>query len=100
ELPDWRITCFFSGAAYRGKGVAGVALDGALREIAKLGGGRVEGYPEDTDGRKVSGSFLVNGALAMFEKRGFERTRQIGKHKWVVERAVEGARGVKSKETT
>lgn len=87
-IPDWRITCFFSGKGYRGKGVANIALDGALQEIAQLGGGRVEGYPEDTEGRKVSGSFLFNGALSMFEQQGFERTRLIGKHKWVVTRTV------------
>jgi GNAT superfamily N-acetyltransferase len=38
-LPDWRITCFFVDKSYRGKGVASLALEGALREIARLGGG-------------------------------------------------------------
>ncbi|NJO32563.1 MAG: GNAT family N-acetyltransferase [Rhodospirillales bacterium] len=99
DLPDWRITCFFSGSGYRGQGVAGAGLDGALREIARLGGGRVEGYPEDTAGRKVSGSFLFNGALAMFERRHFERKRQIGKHKWVVQRTVEAALKLKPEDT-
>lgn len=51
-LPDWRITCFFSGKGYRGKGVASAALEGALKQIEGLGGGRIEGYPEDTEGRK------------------------------------------------
>lgn len=87
-LPDWRITCFFSGKGYRGKGVASAALAGALEQIEKLGGGRVEGYPEDTEGRKVSGSFLINGALSTFERQGFARLRPIGKHKWVVTRTV------------
>lgn len=87
-LPDWRITCFFSSKGYRGKGVAAAALKGAVQEIARLGGGTVEGYPEDTDGRSVSGSFLFNGALSMFEREGFERGRLIGKNKWVVSRTV------------
>ncbi len=87
-LPDWRITCFFSGKGHRGKGVAQSALQGALAEIARLGGGTVEGFPEDITGRKVSTSFLFNGTLAMFEAQGFARTRQIGKHKWVVSRRV------------
>jgi hypothetical protein len=59
-----------------------------VQEIARLGGGTVEGYPEDTDGRSVSGSFLFNGALSMFEREGFERGRLIGKNKWVVSRTV------------
>ena len=88
DLPDWRITCFFVGKGHRGKGVAEAALTGALREIARLGGGVVESYPEDAEGRKVSASFLHNGTLALFERKGFERTRQIGKSRWVVRKKV------------
>ena len=88
EPPDWRITCFFSGRGARGRGVAATALAGALEQIAALGGGVVEGYPEDAAGRKVSGSFLFHGTLAMFESQGFERERKIGKHRWVVAKAV------------
>jgi len=88
RLPDWRITCFFVDREYRGKGVAVIALEGALNEIARLGGGTVESYPEDVAGRSVSGSFLYNGTLAMFESQGFQRTRQLGKNHWVVARVV------------
>ena len=83
-LPDWRITCFFSGKGHRGTGVASVALEGAVAQIRKLGGGRIEGYPDDIEGRKASPAFLFNGALSTFERLGFERSRKIGKHKWVV----------------
>jgi GNAT superfamily N-acetyltransferase len=87
-LPDWRITCFFVDRAYRGKGVAAAALQGALEEIARLGGGTVESYPEDVDGRAVAGAFLHNATVALFERHGFERTRRIGKHHWVVARKI------------
>jgi hypothetical protein len=40
------------------------------------------------DGRSVSGSFLPNGTLALFERHGFERTRRIGKTRWVVRKTV------------
>ena len=86
--PDWRITCFFVDKAYRGQGVASTALAGALDLIAGLGGGSVESYPEDVDGRSVSASFLHNSRLAMFEHQGFERLAQLGKHHWVVSRTV------------
>lgn len=88
-LPDWRITCFFVGKGYRKKGVASAALAGAIAQIKTLGGGRVEGYPEDIKGRKASSAFLFNGALSMFERHGFERTRKIGKHKWVANKIIE-----------
>jgi GNAT superfamily N-acetyltransferase len=87
-LPDWRITCFFAGKGHRGKGVASTALQGAVEQIRQLGGGLVEGYPEDIEGRKAPPAFLFNGALSTFENQGFERSRLIGKHKWVVTRRV------------
>lgn len=90
ELPDWRITCFFVDREYRGKGVASVALRGAIEEIARLGGGLVESYPEDVEGRKTSRSFLYNATLATFERQGFVRNRRLGMHHWVVTKRVEG----------
>jgi GNAT superfamily N-acetyltransferase len=77
--PDWRITCFFVDKAYRGQGVSSAALAGALVEIARLGGGAVESYPEDVTDRTVSASFLYNSRLKMFENQGFARVRRLGK---------------------
>ena len=86
--PDWRITCFFVDRDYRHKGIASAALEGALQEIARRGGGTVESYPEDAEGRSVSSSFLNNATLSMFERHGFKRTRRLGKDHWVVARRV------------
>ncbi|MCC3377425.1 GNAT family N-acetyltransferase [Cohnella sp. REN36] len=88
-LPDWRITCFFVDRAYRGRGIASLALEGALREIARLGGGIVESYPEDVEGRSVSGSFLYNGTLSVLERQGFQRVRRLGTNHWVVAKTVD-----------
>jgi GNAT superfamily N-acetyltransferase len=85
---DWRITCFFVDRERRGKGVASRALGGALEQIALLGGGTVESFPELVDARSVSGSFLHNGTVSLFERHGFERASQIGKHHWVVRKVV------------
>ena len=75
------------------KRVASTALEGALDEIARLGGGTVESYPEDTEGRSTSGSFLHNGTVSMFESLGFERARRLGKHHWVVTEVVNSRPG-------
>ena len=91
DLPDWRITCFFVDRDYRRKGVASAALKGALQEIRRLGGGTVESYPEDVEGRSVSGSFLYNATVSMFEQQGFRRVRRLGKNHWVVTRRVRKA---------
>jgi hypothetical protein len=90
-LPDWRITCFFTGKGWRKRGVAHAALGGALAGIARSGGGTVEGYPEETDDRAVSGSFLHTGPMAVFEDHGFARIRPISPHRWVVSRSVDPA---------
>ena len=90
SLPDWRITCFYVGKGYRKRGVANLALDGALKEITRLGGGVVEAYPEDVEARKTSSSFLHGGTLKMFEREGFKRVRRLGMHHWVVRRVVVG----------
>jgi GNAT superfamily N-acetyltransferase len=90
-LPDWRITCFFVSRRHRGKGVAAAALDGALAEIARLGGGLVESYPDDVEDTKLVSGFGHNATVAMFERRGFARQRQIAKHRWVVVRRIAAA---------
>lgn len=87
-LPGWRITCFFVDRKARGRGIADRALAGALALMAARGGGTVEAYPEDVAGRSTSSSFLHGGTVAMFERHGFARVRPIGKHHWVVRRAL------------
>jgi GNAT superfamily N-acetyltransferase len=89
ELPDWRIACNFVGKGRRRKGVATAGLAGALELIAGLGGGTVEGYPEDAG--SVPAGFLFNGALSTYEQLGFVRDRKIGKHRWVMRKVVEPA---------
>jgi hypothetical protein len=84
--PDWRIACCYAGRGHWCRGVAGAALAGALDLIAGLGGGIVEGYPEDAG--SVPAGFLFNGALSTYEKLGFIPDRKIGKHRWVVTRQV------------
>ena len=86
--PDYRITCFFVHRNYRRKGVAAAALRGALDLIAKAGDGVVEGYPQDTLGKKISASFLYNGTRSLFEQAGFSYERSKGKSHCVMRRIV------------
>src|SRR4051794_24918608 len=81
--PDYRVTCIFVDRRYRRRGVAALALRGALDLIAQSGGGLVEGYPHDMskqpEGKKMSSSFLYNGTRRMYEEAGFtfERTKGL-----------------------
>ncbi len=65
--PDWRITCFYVDKRHRGQGIARVALEGALDQIAQAGGGLVEAIPEVTTGREAPGRFLFSATVELFE---------------------------------
>ncbi|MDQ2836794.1 MAG: hypothetical protein M3Y42_04350 [Actinomycetota bacterium] len=77
-LPDYRITCFFVDREYRRRGVAAVALAGALELIAGAGGRVVESYPQENPGKTVTASFLYNVTRPMFEEAGFRYLRPEG----------------------
>jgi GNAT superfamily N-acetyltransferase len=88
-LPDWRITCFYVDKKHRGEGIARAALEGALDQIARAGGGLVEAIPEATAGREAPGRFLFSATVELFEQYGFSRDRQVGKHAWILSRKID-----------
>ena len=90
DLPDWRIGCLFTGRGHRRRGVARAAVTGALQEIRRAGGGLVEAYPEQVEGRKPQqGAYLHTGPEDLFADLGFERDRRIAKWRWVMRRHVD-----------
>lgn len=87
----WRIACIFVDKRHRGRGIARVALAGALAQIAAAGGGPVEAISETTAGREAQGRFLFSATVELFEELGFGRRRQVGKHAWIVTREIDPA---------
>ena len=85
----WRIACVFVDKRHRGRGIARMALEGAIGQIADAGGGRVEAISETTRGREAQGRFLFSATVELFEDLGFTRVRQVGKHAWIVSRTVD-----------
>jgi hypothetical protein len=89
ELPDWRIGCVFTGGKHRRQGVARAGLAAALRAIRAAGGGVVEAYPEQLDGRGPQrGAYLHTGPESLFTELGFVRDRRIAKWRWVMRLTV------------
>jgi hypothetical protein len=85
DLPDWRIGCIFTDSGLRGQGVARVAVSAVLDAIRESGGGLVEAYPEQVEGRVAQrGAYLHTGPETLFEEFGFIRDRQIAKWRWVM----------------
>jgi GNAT superfamily N-acetyltransferase len=89
--PDWRITCIFVDKKHRGQGIARAALQGALDQIASLGGGLVEAISEATAGREAQGRFLFSATVELFDQNDFTRVRQVGKHAWIVSKVIQAA---------
>jgi GNAT superfamily N-acetyltransferase len=87
-LPDWRIACIFVDRKHRGHGIARLALEGGLDQIARAGGGLVEAISEVTAGRSAQGRFLFSATVELFEDFGFVRVRQVGKWAWIVNGVV------------
>ena len=92
DLPDWRIGCVFAGRGHRRQGVVRAAVTAALSAISEAGGGVVEAYPEQMQGRAPQrGAYLHTGPEALFEELGFVRDRRIAKWRWVVRRTLASA---------
>ena len=87
--PDYRITCLFVDKRYRRSGVSEVALQGVLDLVAAAGGGVVEGYPHDNEGKKKS--VLYSGTRALFERAGFRYDRPKGAQNCVMTTTVDPA---------
>jgi GNAT superfamily N-acetyltransferase len=60
---DWRIQCFYVDRRHRGQGVARAALEGAVEQIAGLGGGPVETISGVSTGRRAHGRFLFSATV-------------------------------------
>ena len=90
DLPDWRIGCRFTGSRHRRAGVARAAVTAALAAIREVGGGLVEAYPEQVEGREPQrGAYFHTGPATLFEELGFERDRRIAKWRWVMRLRVQ-----------
>jgi hypothetical protein len=50
--------------------------------------GVVEAYPHDTEGKKVSASFLYNGTRSLFERADFTYVRAKGKKNCVMRTVI------------
>jgi hypothetical protein len=93
DLPDWRVGCVFTGSRHRGNGVARAGLAGVLHAIGEAGGGTVEAYPEQLEGRGPQrGAYLHTGPETLFEEFGFARDRRIAKWRWVMRTTVANGR--------
>ncbi len=85
RAPRLAIGCIFTGKGHRGQGVARAAVSAVLDAIREAGGGLVEAYPEQVEGREPQrGAYFHTGPESLFVELGFARDRQIAKWRWVM----------------
>ncbi|MET8336086.1 GNAT family N-acetyltransferase [Streptosporangium canum] len=73
----WAVTCFFTRAGYRRRGVSGALAHAAVEFARKAGARALEGYPMLTsEGRDVPWGELHVGSRSIFVEAGF---REIAK---------------------
>jgi GNAT superfamily N-acetyltransferase len=87
--PTWRITCLFVTKNHRDQGLSGKALDAALDEIAKAGGGIVEVFVLKNPKRE---KIEFTGSVEMYQRRGFSYVAPIGSTTHLLRRNVEATR--------
>ena len=71
ERPVWSIVCFVVGRKARGQGVASVLLNAAVDYAREHGATLLEGYPVETDGKRIPSANVYKGTVGMFERAGF-----------------------------
>ena len=95
DRPVWAVVCFVVSKAARGQGVGGALLEAAAQYAREHGATLLEGYPIETEGKRVSSASAYNGTRGMFERAGFEvvttrRAAPNARPRHVVRRALEG----------
>jgi len=72
EEPVWSVPCFFIHKNYRGTGVSGEMLRGAIMYADKNGSKILEGYPVIPVKGRIPNAFAWFGIYKTFRKAGFE----------------------------
>ena len=72
ERPVWSIVCFVVGRSFRGQGVASALLAAAVDYARQHGATLLEGYPVETDGKRILAADAYKGTVGMFERAGFK----------------------------
>jgi GNAT superfamily N-acetyltransferase len=74
----WSVPCFFIHRGHRGDGIATALLRNAIKYARGRRAKALEGYPVDPHGVRKPNADLFTGTVSLFEKAGFEKTRDAG----------------------
>jgi GNAT superfamily N-acetyltransferase len=81
----WAVTCVFTRAGLRGRGVAHALVSGAVDHARRRGARALEGYPLLTEpGERIAWDEIHVGARGFFEAAGFREVSQPSKRRVVM----------------
>ncbi|MGH3368567.1 MAG: GNAT family N-acetyltransferase, partial [Nocardioidaceae bacterium] len=73
RLPVWSVWCIRVRPGHRGRGISHALLEGAVAYSRSQRAPAVEGYPVDSQGRKVDLTMAYVGTRTLFERAGFTK---------------------------
>jgi GNAT superfamily N-acetyltransferase len=97
DLPVWSVFCLVVRPGFRGRGVTGQLIEGAVAYAAAQGAPYAEAYPVEKPQGKVNSALAYVGTTAMFEKAGFDKVVRTsstsdGLVRWLMRRTLSGGR--------
>jgi GNAT superfamily N-acetyltransferase len=71
DKPVWSVVCLVVRSGFRGQGVARALVAAAVDHATRAGAPALEGYPIESDGRRVSSTLAFTGTTDIFGAAGF-----------------------------
>jgi GNAT superfamily N-acetyltransferase len=92
DAPVWSVPCFFVAPSHRGRGVSVALLRAAAAFAAANGARLLEGYPEDTRGRRAPPVFIWVGVAGAFRAAGFREVARRSPNRPIMRKVLRAAR--------
>ena len=88
DTPVWSITCFFVAKGYRGRGVSGKLIRGAVAHARGRGARMIEGYPVVSKAGKMPDAFAWTGLPSAFARAGFAEAARPSPSRRIMRKAL------------
>src|SRR5574341_1028274 len=86
DQPVWSIPCLFVARSHRKTKLSSKAVDAAAKYAFSRGAKIVEGYPNDTHGKKWADPFAWMGLVSSFTRAGFKMAKRISLSRVIMRR--------------
>jgi len=93
DTPVWSVTCFFTAAPFRRRGITVRLLEAAAEFARKRGATTLEGYPTEPK-KEMPAAWIYTGIAKAFRSAGFQEAARPSATRRIMRRSLAGgARG-------